>query len=83
MSLGDFKKRAHMAGVAESETHRETTMAMLNVTANSRNSRPMMPPIRRMGINTEINEMLIDKTVGPISWEPFKAASKGESPASR
>ena len=55
-------------------------MAMLNVTANSRNSRPTMPPISRMGMKTEINEVLIDSTVGPISLEPFRAACKRRIP---
>jgi len=51
--------------------------------ANSRNSRPTMPPIRRIGMNTAISEMLIESTVKPTSLAPFKAASNGDIPSSR
>ena len=70
-------------GVVVSDTHRETTMATLNVIANSRNSLPMIPPISKRGMNTAISEVLIARTVNPISREPFMAACSGESPASR
>ena len=42
--------------------------------ANSRKSRPTMPPISRMGMKTAISEMLIEKTVKPISRAPCSAA---------
>ncbi len=38
--------------------------------ANSRKSRPMMPPIRSSGMNTAISETLMEKTVKPISFAP-------------
>ena len=59
-----------------SETTMETTMATESVTANSRNRRPTMPPISSNGMNTAISEMLIVKTVKPISCAPFSAACK-------
>ncbi len=50
---------AHIIGVVVSETTIETAMATERITANSRNRRPTMPPISRMGMNTAISEMLI------------------------
>ena len=45
----------------------EIAMATERTTANSRNRRPTTPLIIRMGMKTAISEMLIDKTVKPIS----------------
>ena len=53
----------------------DTRMATDSVTANSRNSRPTIPPINRMGINTATSEMLIESTVKPISDAPLSDAS--------
>ncbi len=50
--------------------------------ANSRNRRPTMPPISRIGMNTAISEMLIDMTVKATSPEPRIAASIRDMPAS-
>jgi len=44
------------------------------VIANSRNNRPTIPPISRIGMNTAISEMLIDITVKPIFAAPLTAA---------
>ncbi len=57
-------------------------MASERVSANSRNRRPTIPPIRRIGRNTAINEMLIDSTVNPTSRAPASAASTRPLPAS-
>ena len=56
-----------MVGVVVREMTMETTMAEESVMANSRKRRPTMPPINRMGIKTAISDMLMDKTVKPIS----------------
>jgi len=48
-----------MVGVVVSETTMEMMTAVASVTANSRKSRPMMPPIIRMGMKTAISDMLI------------------------
>ena len=56
-------------------------MATDSVTANSRNSRPTMPPISRIGMNTATSETLIESTVKPISRAPLSAASSGGMPA--
>ena len=58
-------------------------MAADSVIANSRKSRPTMPPIIKIGMNTATSEMLIESTVKPISRAPASAASIGDSPASR
>ena len=54
-------------GVVVNETTSDTAIATESVTANSRNRRPTMPPISRIGMNTATSEMLMDKTVKPIS----------------
>ena len=50
-------------GVVVSDTTIEMAMAMVSTTANSRNSRPTMPPIRRMGMKTATSEVLMESTV--------------------
>ena len=71
------------SGVVVSEMTIETTMAVESTTANSRNRRPTMPPIIRMGMNTAISDMLMEKTVNPISFAPCSEAANGSMPASR
>ncbi|MND09668.1 hypothetical protein D3C83_331860 [compost metagenome] len=51
-------------------------------TANSRKTRPTMPPISSTGINTAISENVIEMMVKPISREPLSAASNGRMPPS-
>ncbi len=63
---------AHIIGVVVSETTSETAIAIESVTANSRNRRPTMPPISRIGMNTATSEMLIERTVKPISCAPLQ-----------
>ena len=67
---------AHIIGVVVSETTIETRMAVESVIANSRKSRPTMPPISRIGMKTAISEMLIEKTVKPISLRAFQRRCK-------
>src|SRR6266571_3848427 len=57
-------------------------MATAIVTANSRNTRPTMPPISSTGMNTAISENVIEMMVNPISREPLSAASNGRMPPS-
>ncbi len=51
-------------------------------TANSRKTRPTMPPISSTGMKTAMSEKVIDTMVNPISRAPFKAASNGRMPPS-
>ena len=44
---------------------------MVTVMANSRNSRPTMPPISSSGMNTATSEKLIETMVKPISPAPL------------
>ena len=53
-------------GVSVSETKPDRMMAIAIVTANSRNTRPTMPPISSTGMNTAISEKVIDTMVKPI-----------------
>src|SRR5712692_2690688 len=43
--------------------------------ASAQNKRPTMPPMRRIGIKTATREVLMERTVNPISLAPFMAAS--------
>ena len=61
--------RAHH-GVVVSEMTIDTRMAVDSVMANSRNKRPTMPPISKMGMKTAISDTLMEKTVKPISFAP-------------
>ena len=70
-------------GVVVSEIASEMRMASDSVRVNSRNSRPRMPPISRMGRKTAIKDRLIDRTVKPTSRAPIKAARSRGIPASR
>ena len=65
-----------------SDTSTETAIAAVTVRANSRNSRPTMPPINSSGMNTATSDTLIDTTVNPISRAPSSAASNGRAPSS-
>ena len=70
-------------GVSVSDTAAEIAIAIVSVTANSWNRRPMMPPMKISGMNTATSEMLIDITVKPICREPINAARIGLTPRSR
>ena len=55
----------------------------LRVMANSRNRRPTISPMKSSGIKTAMSDTVREIIVKPICPEPFRAASSGESPASR
>ncbi len=77
-----FRKREHSIGVSVSEMTTDTKMVSVTVTANSRNSRPTMPPISSSGMNTATSDTEIEMMVKPISPAPLKAASIGLMPSS-
>ena len=64
--------RAHIIGVSVSEISAETPMAIASVTANSRNSRPTMPPMSRMGMNTASSDAVMLTIVKPICLAPLE-----------
>ena len=74
---------AHIMGVVVRETSMDTSTAVVSTTENSRNSRPTMPPMNKMGVNTATREMEMDITVKPTSRAPRRAARNGLSPISR
>jgi hypothetical protein len=69
-------------GVSVRETKPETRIATPIVTANSWNSRPTMPPRKSTGMNTAVNDSVIDTMVKPISRAPSSAACIGRFPIS-
>src|SRR5579871_452385 len=69
-------------GVRLIETIPEIRMAVQMVTANSRNRRPRMPPMNRIGMNTAASDKVMETIVKLISFDPFKAATYGFSPRS-
>ncbi len=69
-------------GVRVIETIPEIRMAVQMVTANSRNKRPRMPAMKRIGMNTAASDRVMETIVKPISREPLSAASYGFSPFS-
>ena len=75
-------RREHIIGVSVRETNADIMIVTARVTANSRNSRPMMSPMKSSGISTAISETVSETIVNPISAEPFKAACNGRSPIS-
>ena len=72
-----------MVGVAVSEMIMDNTMVTESVMANCRNKRPTTPPISKMGMKTATREILMERTVGPISAAPRRAASIRFKPRSR
>ena len=52
--------------VRVSEKKAEMPMAMAKVTANSRNSRPTMPPMKSRGISTAMSDTVSETMVKPI-----------------
>jgi len=62
-------------GVRVTETRPEIKIATMMTSENSCSSRPIMPDIKTMGINTAASETVMDRMVKPISDEPLSAAS--------
>src|SRR5450830_834826 len=81
-SVCGLSQSALSIGVVVNDTTSDTRIATDNVTANSLNKRPIIAPIRRIGINTAMSEMLIDNTVNPTSSAPFSEALNGLMPFS-
>ncbi len=65
-----------MVGVTVSEISSETRIAIESVTANSWNSRPTIPGINKIGMNTAISDRLMEITVKLTSALPASAASR-------
>ena len=70
------RNRAHIIGVVVNEIASDTRIAIDSVTANSRNRRPTMPPISRIGRNTAISDRLMETTVKPTSLRALQGGLK-------
>ncbi len=57
--------QAHIIGVTVNETTPDIRITTVTVTANSRNRRPMIPSISRIGINTAMSETVMEMMVKP------------------
>ena len=71
-----------MTGVSVSEMKPDTSTAVVTVMANSRNRRPVMPPMKKTGMKTATSEIVIERMVKATWPPPLIAASIGGSPAS-
>jgi hypothetical protein len=69
-------------GTRVSDTSADTSTARPTMTANSWNSRPITPGMKKIGMNTATSEIEIEMMVKPISREPTSAAWKGFLPIS-
>ena len=70
-----FRNRLQSMGVSEIDTKPEIRIATPIVTANSWKRRPTIPPMKSMGMKTAASEIVIDRIVKPISFDPLNAAS--------
>ena len=77
-----LSRREASIGVSVNDTTPETRIATLMVIANSRNSRPRIPPMNSTGIKTATSDTVMVTIVNPISREPCSAASITFSPSS-
>src|SRR5262249_1157429 len=77
----DQRRHRDRGGDGEGE-FADTAIEAVTVSGNSRNMRPMMPPMSKSGMNTATSDRLIESTVKPISREPLSAASNGAAPSS-
>ena len=82
LRLRGLRMCAHIIGVSVSDTSAEATMAVDSVTANSRNRRPMTPPMKSSGMSTATSDTVSERIVKPICLAPLSAASSGVSPSS-
>jgi hypothetical protein len=58
-----LSRRLQSIGVSVSDTNPDTSTATMMVIANSRNSRPMMPPMNISGMNTEASDSVMERIV--------------------
>ena len=77
MCASSFRKRLASIGTSVSETNAETRIASDTMTANSWNSRPITPGMKKIGMNTATSEIEIEMMVKPTSREPRSAAWNG------
>ena len=76
MCASSVRKRLASMGTSVSDTKAEATMASETITANSWNSRPITPGMKKIGMNTATSDTLIASTVKPTSRAPRSAAAR-------
>ena len=76
------RKRLASIGTSVSDTNADATIASDTITANSWNSRPITPGMKKIGMNTATSEVEIEMIVKPTSREPRSAAWNGGMPCS-
>ncbi|MNT51860.1 hypothetical protein D3C72_1888470 [compost metagenome] len=76
------RKRLASIGTKVSDTMADTSTASETTTANSWNSKPITPGMKKMGMNTATSETEIEMMVKPISFAPSRAARIGFLPIS-
>ena len=77
-----MSKRLASIGTKVSDTRADTRIDKLTTTANSWNNKPMVPGIRKIGMNTATNDTEIDTMVKAISRAPFRVARRVSMPCS-
>jgi hypothetical protein len=77
-----LSRREHSIGTSVSDTIADTITARPTITANSRNSRPITPGMKKIGMNTATSEIEIEMMVKPISRAPTSDACIGFLPIS-
>ena len=71
--------RMEPISAAKAEAERPASSTAVITTANSRNSRPTMPPISSSGMNTATSDTLMVSTVKPTSRAPTPMSPAGTS----
>ncbi len=69
-------------GISVSDTAADTRIESVTTMANSWKRRPIVPGMKKIGMNTATSEIEIDITVNATSFAPRTAASNGRMPAS-
>jgi hypothetical protein len=77
-----LSSRLASIGTSVSETTADTSTASATTTANSWNSRPITPGMKKIGMNTATSEIEIEMMVKPTSRAPRSAAAIGAMPFS-
>src|SRR5205809_2433786 len=63
-----FRRRAHIIGVSVRDTTSDSRIAADSVSANSRNRRPTMSPMNRIGMKTDRKSTRLNSSHGYISY---------------
>jgi hypothetical protein len=74
LCASSVRKRLASIGTRVSDTKADTRIASPTTTANSWNSRPITPGMKKIGMNTAISDVEIEMMVKPTSRAPRSAA---------